>query len=166
MLVLGLELIGEDLAVVADDAAGDGAVVVFVLEDAAPAAVEPLVADQAVVVLVLEAFAAYDAPARGSFGLESGGGGTHGLTLRYRSAGRQSGRPERGRDVCQKGRGGRAKAGLCWQMCGGDGQPGPGATAPWANGYVRGARAETGRALRHSRTTGLSSPTAGALARE
>src|SRR5262245_6125401 len=78
VLVLGFELVGQDFAVVADHAAGDSAVVVLMVDDAAAAGVEPLVADQAIVVLVLKVVAGHDAAARGPLTLKGGCGGTHG----------------------------------------------------------------------------------------
>src|SRR5262245_11012727 len=140
MFVLGLELVGKDLAVVADHAARDRAVVVLVVDDAAAAGVEPLVADQAVVVLVLVVFSVHDAAARGPFTLKCGGGGTHRMPSVNRSAGRQSGRPERGcSDSVGRVRGARREP-----------RHATGAAAPRRRGTVRQG---------HSHTTRVSSPT-------
>src|SRR5262245_46299958 len=67
MLVLAFHLVRQDLAVMANDSAGNGAVVVLMLNDPTAATVEPLVADQAVFVLILEVLAVHDAAARGPF---------------------------------------------------------------------------------------------------
>src|SRR5262249_22091365 len=77
VLVLSFELVGQDLAVVADHATRHSTVVVLVLQDAAAAGVEPFIADQALIVLVLEVLSVHDTAARGPFSLERRGCDAH-----------------------------------------------------------------------------------------
>src|SRR5918996_2491323 len=75
--VLGDELVDQHAAVMADHRAGERAVVVLVLIRAAAAGVEPLVADPALLVLVLEMVSLSAPPAWGSHVDEVGGCGGH-----------------------------------------------------------------------------------------
>src|SRR5262245_56900348 len=89
-MVFGVTLVRQDLAVVANHAAGNAAVVVLVTDNPTAAIVEPFIADQAVVVLVLEVFTVHDVPARGACAGESSS------DLRHRHPPSQTtGRPER-----------------------------------------------------------------------
>src|SRR5262245_53318310 len=65
MLMLRFELVHQNLAVVADHPATHGAVMVLVADDPAAAGVEELIADEAILVLVLVVLPVHDPAARG-----------------------------------------------------------------------------------------------------
>src|SRR5919106_3429213 len=75
--VLGDELVDQDAAVMPDHRARERAVVVLVLIGTAAAGVEPVIADQALLVFIPEVVSLSAPPARGSHVDEVGGSGGH-----------------------------------------------------------------------------------------
>src|SRR5262245_13332144 len=161
MLVLGLEFVVQHLAVVADHPAGDSAVVVLVLKDATAARIEPLVADQAVVVLILEVLAIHEAATRGLLVLEGRSCYAHGQPpFTDRRAGIRPTRERTG--ICREGRGARRAPSCDWY--GGNLQPGLGGVAP--HGRKKGPGCPGWKRQGQSHNHPVSSPTRADVARE
>jgi hypothetical protein len=84
MLMLRLELVRQDLAVVAEHASGNSAVVVLMTDDPAAAGVDELLGDEAVFVPIFEMLHVHNPPARGQLVLDTTVGGFHDLrSLRH-----------------------------------------------------------------------------------
>jgi hypothetical protein len=77
MLMLRLELVCQDLAVVVDHAAGNSAIVVLMTDDPAAAGVDELLGDEAVFVPIFDILHVHNTPARGRRFLDSTVGGFH-----------------------------------------------------------------------------------------